>query len=73
MLRRLKEELSSDAVDLIAVPVDQADDDKKLAAYAKEWKPASRLVNIAPAQRPDVVGVYGAVSRCNRVYRPFRS
>ena len=50
MLRRLKEELSSEGVDMIAVPIDEADDNAKLGAYAKQWKPASRLVNIP---RPD--------------------
>ena len=58
MLRRLKDELSPEGVDLIAVPIDEADDNPQLAAYAKEWKPTSRLVNIAPAQRAEAVAAY---------------
>ncbi len=50
-LRRLKEELSAEGVDMAAVPVDPADDNPKLAAYAKEWKPTSRLVNIPQVKR----------------------
>ena len=57
-LRRLKEELSSEGVDIVAVPIDEADDNQKLAAYAKEWKPSSRLVNIAPAKRAEAVAAY---------------
>jgi len=58
MLRRLKEELSSEGVDIVAVPIDEADDNPKLAAYAKQWKPSSRLVNIAPAKRAEVIAAY---------------
>ena len=58
VLRRLKEELSSEGVDMIAVPVDEADDNPKLAAYAKQWKPPSRLVNIAPAKRVEAITAY---------------
>ena len=58
LLRRLKEELSSEGVDMVALPVDEADDNVRLAAYAKQWKPTSRLVNIAPARRAEVVAAY---------------
>ncbi|HXJ76570.1 MAG TPA: CRTAC1 family protein, partial [Candidatus Dormibacteraeota bacterium] len=58
LLRRLKEELSSEGVDMVAVPVDEADDNSKLAAYAKQWKPSSRLVNIPPARRAEAIAAY---------------
>ena len=35
-LRHLKEELSSEGVDMVAVPIEFTDDDLKLAAYAKQ-------------------------------------
>jgi hypothetical protein len=54
----LKEELSSDSVDLIAVPVDESDDNPKLVAYAKEWQPASRLANILPANRAEALAAF---------------
>lgn len=59
-LRRLKEELAPEGVDVVAVPVDAADDNAKLAAYAQEWKPTSRLVNLPAAQRPEAVAAYRA-------------
>jgi hypothetical protein len=58
VLRRLKEELSAEGIDIIAVPVDETDNNLKLAAYAKQWKPTSRLVNIAPAKRAQAVAAY---------------
>lgn len=58
VLQRLKEELSAEGVEFIALPVDPADDNPKLAAYAQEWKPTARFVNIAPDQRPEVVAAY---------------
>ncbi len=57
-LRRLKEELSAEGVDIVAVPVDPADDNAKLGAFAQQWKPTSRLVNLAPANRAEVVAAY---------------
>src|SRR5438552_14739850 len=58
MLKRLKAELGAEGVDMVAVPIDAEDDNRKLAAYAKEWKPSSRLVNIAPANRINAVAAY---------------
>ena len=57
-LRRLKEELGSEGIDIALVPVDEADDNTKLGAYAQQWKPTSRLANIAPAKRVEVVAAY---------------
>jgi hypothetical protein len=56
--RRLKEELSSTGIDLVAVPIDAADDNARLAAYAKQWTPPVRLVNIPPARRAEAVAAY---------------
>jgi len=58
MLRQLKDELGSEGIDIVAVPIDEADDNPKLAAYAKQWKPSSRLVNIAPTKRAEVLAAY---------------
>lgn len=57
-LKRLKEALGPEGVDLIAVPIDAADDNAKLGAFAQQWKPASRLVNIPPAKRAEAVADY---------------
>jgi thiol-disulfide isomerase/thioredoxin len=58
MLKHLKEELGAEGVDMVAVPIDAEDDNRKLAAYAKEWKPSSRLVNLAPSNRTNAVAAY---------------
>jgi hypothetical protein len=57
-LRRLKEELNSEGIDIIAVTIDEADDNTKLAAFAKQWKPTSRLVNLAPSKRAEAVAAF---------------
>jgi hypothetical protein len=57
-LRRLQEALSPEGVDIVAVPIDAADDDPKLGAFAQQWKPSSRLVNIPPARRPEATAAY---------------
>jgi len=54
-LRRLHAELAREGVDLIAVPVEETDDDQTLAAYARDHHLPSRLATIDPAQRPQVV------------------
>jgi len=58
ILRRLKEEVSSEGVDIVAVPIDESDDNSKLAAYRKQWKPTARLVNIAPARRAEAIAAF---------------
>jgi thiol-disulfide isomerase/thioredoxin len=57
-LRRLKDELWPEGVDLVALPIDPEDDNEKLAAYAKEWKPTSRLVNIPQTKRVDLATAF---------------
>lgn len=58
--RRLSEELRVEGVDLVAVTVDPADDNARLAAYAKQWKPVSRLVNLVPEKRAEAVAAFAA-------------
>jgi hypothetical protein len=50
-LRRLKETLAPEGVDIVTVPVEATDDNSKLAAFARNWKPTSRFFNIAPPSR----------------------
>ena len=61
LLRRLKELLAPEGVDLVAVPIAPEDDNDKLAAYAKEWKPTSRLVNLPQAKRADAAASFTTV------------
>lgn len=61
ILRRLKEELGSEGVDIVAMPVEAGDDNSKLAAFAQQWKPTSRLVNIPLAKRAEAAAIYAQV------------
>ncbi|MBI4324294.1 MAG: VCBS repeat-containing protein [Chloroflexi bacterium] len=54
----LKDELANEGVDLIAIPIDEADDNNKLAAYNREWHPPARLVNLAPATRKEATAAF---------------
>jgi hypothetical protein len=56
--RLLKDKLANEGVDLIAVPIDEADDNNKLADYNREWHPPVRLVNLAPAIRKDAAAAF---------------
>lgn len=56
--RHLKELLAAEGVDLIAVPVEETDDNNKLAAFNREWQPPARLFNIPPARRKDVAVLF---------------
>ncbi|HUS35068.1 MAG TPA: FG-GAP-like repeat-containing protein [Verrucomicrobiae bacterium] len=57
-LSRLKEELGPQGVDVVAVPIDKDDDNNKLGAYAKEFKPTSRFVNVSSDSRTNVYSAY---------------
>jgi hypothetical protein len=57
-LRRLKETLAPSGVDFVAVPISPADDNAKLAAFAKQWKPPLRLVNLPIDQRTNAWAAY---------------
>src|SRR5262249_17984909 len=61
VLRRLREELRAEAVHIIAVPTDEADDNPKLATFAQQWQPNWRLINIPPTQRAAVLALYTQV------------
>jgi hypothetical protein len=56
--QRLKDELGRDGVDVIAIPIDEQDDDNKLAAYNRQWHPAARLVKVARPQRKEANAVF---------------
>jgi hypothetical protein len=56
--QHLKDELAKEGVDIVFIPIDEADDNNKLAAYNREWRPAARLVNIPPAQRKQASAVF---------------
>jgi thiol-disulfide isomerase/thioredoxin len=56
--QRLKDELANEGVDVIAIPIDEQDDNNKLAAYNREWHPAARLVNIPPARRKEAAAAF---------------
>jgi hypothetical protein len=67
-LRRLVEELRPEGVDVVVVPVDPADDDPRLAAYAQQWKPAARFINIAAEKRADMATAFGrAIGRAEAI------
>jgi hypothetical protein len=54
----LKDELANEGVDLIAIPIDEQDDNNKLAAFNREWRPPVRLVNLPPARRKEATAVF---------------
>ncbi|MDH7501188.1 MAG: FG-GAP-like repeat-containing protein [Verrucomicrobiota bacterium] len=51
--RHLKDVLGADGLDIVAIPIDEADDNPRLGAYAQQHKPPCRLVNIPPIKRAD--------------------
>lgn len=57
-LKRLREVLGTEGVEIIAAPVEETDDNQKLAAYAGQWQPTARLVNIQPGSRSQVVTAF---------------
>lgn len=57
-LRQLKEDLGSSGIDFVAVPIDPSDDIQKLAAYAKQWKPTARLINLTLEQKGKALEAY---------------
>lgn len=52
--KHLKDTLAPEGVDLIVIPIDEADDNRKLGVFNEQWRPAARLLNFAPAQRKGV-------------------
>ena len=53
--------MDAEGVDLIAVPIDEADDNAKLGAFAQQWKPPSRLINLPPAKRAEALAAFAKV------------
>ncbi len=58
LLKLLKEQLAPEGVDFVAIPVDETDDNAKLAAYNQERRPPSRLLNVAPNQRKSIATLF---------------
>ena len=56
--QRLKDELADEGVDLIAIPIDETDDNNKLADYNREFRHPARLVNLAPDRRKDALAAF---------------
>lgn len=57
-LQRLNDELAAEGVELIAVPIDEEDDDQTLVAYAKETQLPSRVFAIDPAKRAEATAAF---------------
>jgi hypothetical protein len=57
-LKHLRDTLGPEGVDFIAVPVDETDDNQKLAVYAREYQPSTRLMGVALNQRKEVAAVF---------------
>ena len=58
VMRRLQEELTAEGVDFVVVPVDGSDDDNRLSAFNRQWKPTWRLLRFAPAKRVDALAAW---------------
>ena len=43
---------------MIAIPIDETDDNNKLAAFRNQWNPPARLVNLHPSIRKDAAGEF---------------
>jgi len=57
-LRHVRAELGPEGVDIIAVPIDDTDDNQKLAAYNREYRPSTRLIGIALNQRAGAAAAF---------------
>lgn len=56
--QRLKDVLGSEGVDIVAVPIDETDDNRKLGTYAQEHKPSCRLINIPTTKRTEALAAF---------------
>ena len=63
-LQNVRAILGPEGVDFIAVPIDNTDNDQKLGDYNREYRPSTRLIQIAVSQRAgaaaDFTKVFGA-------------
>lgn len=50
-LRRLADELTAEGLEVVAVPIDEEDDDAKLSAYVEEMRPPYRLLSLSADER----------------------
>ena len=60
-LRHIRTELGPEEVDIIAVPIDDADDIQKLTVYNREYRPSTRLIGIATSQRAGAAAAFTKV------------
>ena len=60
-LRHVRAELGPEGVDIIAVPIDDTDDNQKLADYNREYRPSTRLIRIAVGQRAGAAAAFAKV------------
>ena len=60
-LQHVRAELGPEGVDIIAVPIDDTDDDQKLADYNREYRPSTRLIRIAVGQRAGAAAAFTKV------------
>jgi len=60
-LQHVRAELGPEGVDIIAVPIDDTDDDQKLADYNREYRPSTRLIRIAVGQRAGAAATFAKV------------
>ena len=60
-LRHVRAELGPEGVDIIAVPIDDTDDNQKLADYNIEYRPSTRLIRIAVSQRAGAAAAFAKV------------
>jgi len=60
-LRHVRAELGPEGVDIIAVPIDDTDDNQKLADYNREYRPSTRLIRIAVSQRAGAAAAFTKV------------
>ena len=57
----MRAELGPEGVDIIAVPIDDTDDNQKLADYNREYRPSTRLIRIAVSQRAGAAAAFTKV------------
>ena len=60
-LRHVRAELGPEGVDIIAVPIDDTDDNQKLTDYNREYRPSTRLIRIAVSQRAGAAAAFTKV------------
>lgn len=56
----LRDTLGPERIDFVAIPVDEQDDNAKLAAYNREHRPPARLLNVPANRRKDALAAYAS-------------